>query len=41
VEAGVARVDAVLIVLKTEDMVEDVLVLPVGLIGVCERGRFK
>lgn len=34
VDAGVASVDAVLTELKTEDIVEEVLVLPVGLVGV-------
>lgn len=42
VHDGVASVDAVLTELKTDDIVEEVLVLPDGLVtGVCVRGRLR
>lgn len=42
VDEGVASVDAVLAELNTDDMLDDVLVLPDGLVtGVCVRGRLR
>ena len=42
VDDGVASVDAVLTELNTDDIVDDVLLLPEGLVtGVCVRGRLR